>query len=174
MGIGKKLVKTCTRCDISFETHKKTTRFCSAKCNNAFLYINRDKDKYNSRKRINNMNSNTRVRHFYRYKNDSNYRISCVLRARFRAAIKDNTKNGSAVKDLGCSLHEFKQYIESKFQPGMTWDNWSRNGWHIDHIKPLSLFDLTDPEQLKQACHYTNLQPLWAKDNILKSNKVDS
>jgi hypothetical protein len=54
----------------------------------------------------------------------------------------------------------------------MTWENWSKYGWHIDHIKPLSSFNLTDYEQLKMACHYTNLQPMWAKDNLIKSNKV--
>ncbi|MEM4726181.1 MAG: hypothetical protein QXG63_04505 [Nitrososphaerales archaeon] len=63
-------------------------------------------------------------------------------------------------------------YLESKFLPGMTWDNHGRNGWHIDHVRPLSSFDLTDPEQLKQACHYTNLCPMWANDNIRKSNKL--
>jgi hypothetical protein len=51
----------------------------------------------------------------------------------------------------------------------MSWENYGK--WHIDHIKPLSLFDLEDPEQLKQACHYTNLQPLWAEENIRKGNR---
>jgi hypothetical protein len=83
-------------------------------------------------------------------------------------AFKKNYKTGSAVSDLGCSIEEFKLYLESKFLPGMTWDNWSRTGWHIDHIKPLSGFDLTDPIQLQDACKYINLQPLWASDNISK------
>ena len=55
----------------------------------------------------------------------------------------------------------------------MSWDNYGRTGWHIDHIIPLSKFDLTDREQFLKACHYTNLQPLWAKDNLIKGNKFD-
>jgi hypothetical protein len=85
--------------------------------------------------------------------------------------LANQNKTGSAIDELGCSVDQLKRYLESKFQPGMTWDNWTRDGWHIDHIKPLSSFDLTDPGQFKVACHYTNLQPLWAKDNLVKSNK---
>ncbi len=68
----------------------------------------------------------------------------------------------------GCSVGFLKEYLEKQFSPGMSWNNWSRDGWHIDHIRPLKSFDLTDREQVKQACHYTNLRPAWAKDNLSK------
>lgn len=99
-------------------------------------------------------------------------KLSHIARNRLLSALKGKSKYGSAIRDLGCSLSEFKSYIESIFQPGMTWENWGRYGWHLDHIKPISKFDLTDPEQLKQAVHYTNLQPLWAEDNLRKHNKL--
>jgi len=102
---------------------------------------------------------------------DVNYRLSVNLRSRVNKALKGNYKSGSAVKDLGCTIPELKRHLESKFQEGMTWDNWSFIGWHIDHIKPLSSFDLTDRKQLLEACHYTNLQPLWANDNLSKGDK---
>ena len=105
-------------------------------------------------------------------KTDIQYKLSCNLRSRLNTAFNSNYKDGSAVRDLGCTIDELKTYLESKFQPGMTWDNWTTDGWHIDHIKPLSSFDLTDRKQLLEACHYTNLQPLWAKDNIIKSDKL--
>ena len=60
--------------------------------------------------------------------------------------------------------------IESKFQSGMTWENHSIHGWHLDHKIPLAAFDLSDYEQFKKACHYTNLQPLWANENLSKND----
>lgn len=105
--------------------------------------------------------------------NNINHRLAKRLRSRLRNAIVGKYRVGSAVKDLGCSIDEFKAHIESKFKLGMCWENWGRKGWHIDHITPLSAFDLTNHEQLKRACHYTNLQPLWAKENLSKSDKVN-
>jgi len=93
-----------------------------------------------------------------------------------RDIIKRNQKSGSAIRDLGCSIDELKFYIEGQFQQGMTWDNWGVIGtgkkWNIDHKIPLAFFDLTDRKQFLVACHYTNLQPLWALENIRKSNKI--
>ncbi len=102
---------------------------------------------------------------------DLNYRIAGSLRSRLRAAIRaqlagGSPKKGSAIKNLGCSMDEFVQYLEGLFQQGMSWDNYG--DWHIDHVLPLSGFDLSDSEQVKKACYYTNLQPLWAEDNIRK------
>jgi len=73
---------------------------------------------------------------------------------------------------LGCRLSELASYLESKFLPGMSWDN--RNLWHLDHIRPLKTFDLSDPTQLAAACHFTNLQPLWAADNLRKGYRWPS
>jgi len=98
--------------------------------------------------------------------NDINYRLRCNLRTRLWQALRGNYKSGSAVRDLGCSIEELKYHLESQFQEGMSWDNYGE--WHIDHIKPLASFDLSDHKQLLGACHYTNLQPLWAEENIKK------
>lgn len=103
-----------------------------------------------------------------RLDNDPIYKLRHNIRARFRMAIKHKRKSGSAIRDIGCSIQEFKVYIESKFQQGMTWENWSLKGWHLDHIRPLASFNLSDREQFLQAIHFTNYQPLWAKDNLSK------
>lgn len=102
------------------------------------------------------------------------FRLRKNLRVRLCAAIKGKQKTGSAVSDLGCSVEELKQYLESRFQPGMTWDNWGVHGWHVDHIKPLNSFNLADRRQLLEACHFSNLQPLWAGENITKGAKHET
>ena len=63
-------------------------------------------------------------------------------------------------------------YLESLFTPGMSWDKQKQGEIHIDHIIPFASFDLEDREQLLAVCHYTNLQPMWAEDNIAKSDKM--
>jgi cell division ATPase FtsA len=107
-------------------------------------------------------------------KTSVNFRVKENLRSRLYQAIKNGQKSGSAVKDLGCTIKELKQHLEQNFHQRtktgekMSWKNYGIDGWHIDHIKPLSSFNLTDRKQFLEACHYTNLQPLWAEDNLRK------
>ena len=101
---------------------------------------------------------------------DLNFRLRNALRCRLYSAIKNNQKVGSAVSDLGCSVGELRIHLESKFQPGMSWENYG--DWHIDHIIPLCYFDLSDRKQFLQACNYSNLQPLWEIDNLSKGGKI--
>jgi hypothetical protein len=105
-------------------------------------------------------------------KEDPIYKIKKNLRRRILHAIKDNYKSDKTMNLIGCSIEEFMKYIETKFQVGMTWENHGVNGWHIDHIVPCSSFDLREDKQQKQCFHYTNLQPLWAKDNWSKGDKI--
>lgn len=103
---------------------------------------------------------------------DVNARLSHALRTRVNRAINACFKAGSAIESLGCSVEELKLHLEKQFKPGMTWENWSRLGWHIDHIRPLSSFDLTDKKQFGEASHYTNLQPLWWNENLAKRARI--
>lgn len=103
-----------------------------------------------------------------RYKTNVQFKIASNLRSRLNHALK-SPKKGLAVKHLGCSLEDLITYLESMFQPDMSWKNYGK--WHVDHIRPLSLFNLSNLKELKEACHYTNLQPLRAKDNLIKGNR---
>lgn len=104
----------------------------------------------------------------YRYENEVDYKLRCILRSRFRQALSKKDKL-SSIDFVGCSVSELKQHIEKQFKKGMNWNNWSQTGWHIDHIIPLFKFDLSEKTQVEKAFHYTNLQPLWAKENQSKN-----
>ena len=82
------------------------------------------------------------------------------------------TKETSSTDLLGCSTKHARQHLESQFTKGMTWENHGVRGWHIDHIIPCDSFDLSDINQKKQCFHYTNLQPLWYKENLSKGDKL--
>lgn len=134
--------------------------------------INIAKAKYrkNNKERISELN---KVSHKNRMK-DPIRKLIYVLRSRFKSAFKKELSGGTAIRLLGCSIPELKLHLESKFYNNkktgeiMSWNNYGLYGWHIDHIKPISKFDINN---LDKACHYTNLQPLWAEDNLKKGNK---
>lgn len=100
--------------------------------------------------------------------NHPEVRVAHNLRVRIRVALKQGaTKSGHLLSLLGCSIPELKDRLEPIFKPGMTWENYGPV-WHIDHVKPCAKFDLTDPAQQRACFHYTNLQPLFAIENIKK------
>jgi hypothetical protein len=118
-----------------------------------------------------------RIRHQIEYhrkriKNDPSYALKICLRTRMRDALRSaaSIKQASVKTLIGCSAQDFKQHIELLFLPNMSWDN--RAKWHIDHSKPISSFDLTTEAGQKAAFHYTNCQPLWARDNLRKGAKI--
>jgi len=161
----------CIYCNIN--PCKKHSKYCSISCRDKAYYrknrqqiLSKKKEYYERNKKV--IKKRVQIRHDQRIQEDIQYKLRWSLRNRLRCAIKRNLKTGSAVKDLGCTIADFKSHIESLWQDGMNWNNWTTNGWHIDHIKPLRDFDLTNPEELKRACHYSNLQPLWADDNYKK------
>jgi hypothetical protein len=108
-----------------------------------------------------------------RRRSDPSQRIGISLRERLRSALRAQglRKRRNTTWDLvGCGREEARTHLESQFTPGMTWENYGQ--WHIDHIRPCASFDLTDPEQQKECFHYTNLQPLWAEENIKKGARL--
>ncbi len=106
-----------------------------------------------------------------RLETDPDFKLASNLRNRFRAAVRDDAKTGSAVLDLGCTISEFKLYLEALWEPGMTWNNWGKGPgtWQIDHIRPMSLFDLSDRKQHLYVANFINMQPMWQDDHNAKS-----
>lgn len=113
-----------------------------------------------------------RIRMRYRRREIVEVRLLDNLRNRLYCGLKNNTKNKRTLQLIGCSIEELKQHLEKKFQEGMTWSNYGRKGWHIDHIIPISSFDLSNIEEQNMCFHYTNLQPLWQFDNLSKGCKI--
>jgi hypothetical protein len=105
--------------------------------------------------------------------NDPGYRANRAVRARLHKRLKAAhlKKHWRTCELIGCSDAELKAHLESQFVPGMTWENHG-TVWHIDHRVPLASFNLVDPDQQKKACHFTNLQPLFAVENMAKSDKL--
>jgi hypothetical protein len=122
--------------------------------------------KYDTMKDVWNARSSESRRKLY--ERDPSARIPDNLRTRIRKSLTEQGAYKTATTEalLGCSIAQCRVHLEKQFQDGMSWDNYGE--WHIDHIRPCASFDLLDPEQQAQCFHYTNLQPLWAVDNLRK------
>lgn len=103
-----------------------------------------------------------------RIQKDSQFKLRHNIARRILLALNGTSKQLPTMKLVGCSIEHLKKHLENKFQEGMTWNNHGKNGWHIDHIKPCSSFDLVNLEEQKKCFNYNNLQPLWAEDNLKK------
>jgi len=163
-------IKKCSRCQVHKpveEFYKDSSRYegLSYYCKSCKGIRNKKYVKKNTEKIRSYFRDYTKTRKV----RDVNFKLAINLRARVNTAIRDNIKAGHTLELLGCTIDELKRHLESKFSTDMSWDNYGQ--WHVDHIVPCSAFDLSDPVEQKQCFHYTNLQPLWAEDNMKKHDK---
>ena len=109
----------------------------------------------------------------HKLKTDLNFKLKQNIKTRIISVLKGTSKSENTAKLLGCSIDKFIMYLEAQFwkDERIDWITYGPRGWHLDHIRPCASFDLTDPEQQKICFHYTNMQPLWWKDNIAKADK---
>jgi hypothetical protein len=107
-----------------------------------------------------------------RHRDTINGTIVNRVRSRIAVALRQGyTKSASTLSLIGCSIPEFKNHLESQFQDGMSWENFSE--WEIDHRVPLSAFNLADPHQQKLAFNFENCQPMWKRSNREESDRVE-
>ena len=166
--------KPCKRGHIS-------TRFiCSRNCCQCLYESNTRRDKeqgrVNGRKATNAYRSRIKENHgcsdyTLRKRNDPYVRLVANLRRRVLCVISSRQKSANTMEQLGCSRETLLNHLSHQFDSKMTWDNMGE--WHIDHIRPCASFDLTDPAQQRECFHYTNLQPLWAEDNLKKGASIN-
>jgi hypothetical protein len=100
-----------------------------------------------------------------------NWVISERIRSRVRNVLNGKVKSKSTLELLGCSIDDLKNHLQSKFYANMSWENYG-SYWHIDHIRACASFNLQNEEEQKICFHYSNLQPLTAKDNIIKGARL--
>ena len=104
---------------------------------------------------------------------DWEWRERTRIRARCNGLKRAKQSSKRYITQLGCTRWQARKHIERLWLPGMSWDNHG-TAWEIDHIIPASRFDVNDPMQRLQMCHFTNLQPLWTRDNRRKLNRVEA
>jgi hypothetical protein len=113
------------------------------------------------------------ARYNNRIKTDPVFYLKENVRKNIQASIKEGGKSGKTNELVGLSGKDLLDYLGTLFWPGMTKDNRGNMKWHLDHVVPIESFDKSDPNWQFKAFHWTNLQPLWADDNLRKSNRLD-
>jgi hypothetical protein len=157
------------------EYREKNKKILSEKAKQRYLkspekyYIKTKEYKQKNKKKV---NEKTNIYVKEKKKKDPLYRLKILMRDRLNKFYKSASmkKTNKTFIIIGCTPKELKEHIENQFSEGMDWVNHGKFGWHIDHIIPLS--SAKNEEELLKLCHYTNLQPLWWKDNLQKSNKL--
>jgi hypothetical protein len=172
------VVKKCNKCkqDKAAEDFHKGRPECK-ECRKEYkkAYCKQNREKINERQKAYRKQNRDKIRIYKRNKRKTNlnYKLADNLRSRLRQALNGKSKSKNTLKLLGCSVDFLKKYLENQFQPGMSWENYGKYGWHIDHIVPCASFNLSDPKQQQKCFHYSNLQPLWAEDNTSKGAKIN-
>ena len=164
----KRILKKCKE---YYEKNKKIIN--KRKRNYQKLYCLRNKEKVLKWAKKARMKRKDKFNKYIRdrLKTDINFKLRKTIRARIRVALKNDKKRSKTLKLLGVNnIIVAKKHLEKSFKPGMSWKNHGK--WHIDHIKPCSSFDLTKPSEQRECFHYTNLQPLWASENLSKGNRI--
>lgn len=169
--------KECKCCGSEFETVRVKSKFCSKKCRTKTRDRRRAHNPAKARRHY--LKNRTRLIEYQkqyvreRITKDPVFKIRINLRHRIRSKVKAMKPGKSGSCNLvGCDLETLRQHLESKFRNGMSWLNYG-TVWVVDHIRPLSSFNLLDLEERKMASHYTNLQPLGVAENLSKSDKWD-
>jgi len=162
----KNYVNRCINCNRKISNSANRCRVCANKQHKRFM-----SGRFTGKKNFgfkHGLSKNKIQYNKFRINTDINYRLKKRLRSRLSTALKRNSKSKSTLKLLGCTIQKLKQHLENRFKKRMTWNNYGFYGWHIDHIRPCFSFDLSKAKEQRKCFHYTNLQPLWAKENYRK------
>ena len=164
-------------CKLCLNSNFKTYYHTSGRKNNEYYKTYRKENKeYFNNYSHNHYHTNKELYREWereRYATDLPFRIKHITSTRIHEALKTYQilKNDRTIEYLGCSIGDYCNYLELKFDDKMNWNN-QGDYWHIDHIKPIAAFDLNNEEELYKCFHYSNTQPMEALENRLKSDKI--
>lgn len=173
--------KICTKCKIEkdFSEYHKDSKYLRANCKDCHNEAKRKNyhaksDYYKKRMKDYDLSEEGKVkrssRNKMRRKTDPVWKVSQLYRGRLSDVFSGWCRSQSSLEILGCSWEELKNYIELQFKDGMTWENHGYYGWHIDHKIPVA--SAKNFQELLNVFHYTNLQPLWAEENMAKGARI--
>jgi hypothetical protein len=140
-----------------------------AKKSKEWVIKNKEKHRQLMKKWFSKNKEYIRKKNKERRETDPIFRMVSNIRRRILSALKGKNKSANTMKLLGADIEQVWKHLESTFKPGMTKENHGK--WHVDHIRPCSSFDLSKPEEQAKCFHYTNLQALWAHENLSKGDK---
>ena len=160
----------------SDENKKKRSEYVKNYFNNLDKKEKRNEYRKKSNIKCKNRRDAWRRKYDKKRRMEPEYKIKDNLRRRLRSYLNGNPKPEATMKLIGCSIEELRLHLEKQFLPGMTWDNYGvgagKTTWHIDHIVMLQEFNVLDENEIRLGFHYTNLRPLWAKDNVSKKYNI--
>lgn len=173
------VTKKCVKCEIEkpitmFRITRKSNDNVTHICLECLPKNNWTKEKQRISEKKYRLNNPEKMKEKYKkYALNINRRIRDSLNHRISEALFTNkvTKNNTTTNYIGCDIPFLKKWIEFQFIDGMSWDNYGK--WHLDHVTPCFSYDLSNDKHITECFHWKNYRPLWAKDNMEKSNKID-
>lgn len=192
--------KVCPRCDIEKELkefhkdksrndgHEYNCKICKNEMTRRRYYENKEnRNKQQKEYYLENReeilkqckkyrdNNKEKIAKYFRERKRTDIRFKLLynLRVILNKALNGKNKSLSTMFLIGCEIDYLMYHIQKQFKSGMNWDNYGFYGWHVDHIKPCAKFDLSKPEEQRKCFHYSNLQPLWAEENLSKGDNYE-
>tara|TARA_R100001129_G_scaffold21331_1_gene13613 strand:- start:1317 stop:2078 length:762 start_codon:yes stop_codon:yes gene_type:complete len=170
---GKLTIRNCKYCGQFFMPAQRLSKVCKKKKCQKRYYA--DASSLSVKKK--NKEVKERFMSGKATREDIHYITTARLRSRIWEVLKRQKtdlqkKHGTTYELLGCTVDEFRKHFKSMFARGMSWKRLAMGEIHIDHIRPCASFDLTKEEEQRKCFHWSNLQPLWAKDNLIKGAKI--
>jgi hypothetical protein len=161
-------MNNCLLCNKKFIRTDIFRKYCSKNCKiKAQKEKKPDYDKIYYQKNKYKINQQRKKYRNQRLQKDIDFKIRRYLSHRIYMAVKGYCKSETTIKLLGCSVEQLKKHLEKQFKLDMNWSNYGK--WHVDHINPCASFDLSKTSEQKKCFNYTNLQPLWAEENLRKN-----